>query len=71
MTQPDFHLPDTVADALRLLAVPEARALAGGASMVAMMNAELLEPSAIVSLRNIASLRGIGEAHVWADTSSR
>jgi aerobic carbon-monoxide dehydrogenase medium subunit len=52
--------PKTIAEAVALLAADEgARPLAGGASMVAMMNARLLTPSAIVSLRDIAGLAGI------------
>jgi carbon-monoxide dehydrogenase medium subunit len=55
-----FHLPDTIDGALQLLAGdPEARVLAGGATLVAMMNAGLLQPSALVSLRRIAALHGI------------
>ncbi len=54
-----FHLPHSVAEALELLALPEARALAGGASLVAMMNARLVAPAAVVSLKNIPALRGI------------
>lgn len=41
---------------------PDARLLAGGASLVAMMNAGLVTPSAIVSLRDIPELQGIREA---------
>ncbi|MBM3393133.1 MAG: xanthine dehydrogenase family protein subunit M, partial [Betaproteobacteria bacterium] len=46
--------------ALELLAQDaEARPLAGGATLVAMMNARVLEPRALVSLGSIAELRGI------------
>lgn len=54
--------PKTIEEALDLLASDEgARPLAGGASLVAMMNAALIAPSLLVSLRDIAALRGIAE----------
>jgi carbon-monoxide dehydrogenase medium subunit len=55
-----FHRPTSLADALALLAAdPEARPLAGGATLVAMMNSELVEPSALVSLADIAELKAV------------
>lgn len=52
--------PETVAAALALLADhPEARPLAGGATLIAMRNAGLVEPSHLVSLDRIAGLGGI------------
>lgn len=54
-----FCLPNTIDEALAQLAQPDARCLAGGQSLVAMMNANLLEPAALVSLRNIAALSEI------------
>jgi aerobic carbon-monoxide dehydrogenase medium subunit len=55
---PAFHRPTTVEDAVSLLcgnkgAIP----LAGGQTLVAMMNGNLIDPPALVSLRRIASLR--------------
>jgi carbon-monoxide dehydrogenase medium subunit len=59
--------PQSLAEALDLLATtPEARPLAGGASLVAMMNAGLVAPAALVSLTRIPELTGI---HVAADGS--
>ena len=56
----EFHGPSTVGEAVSLLAADEdARCLAGGATLVAMMNADLVMPSALVSLRHIAALRGL------------
>lgn len=56
----EFHGPSTVGEAVSLLAADEeARCLAGGATLVAMMNADLVMPSALVSLRHIEALRGI------------
>lgn len=55
-----FLEPLTVAEAVACCARhPEARLLSGGATLVAMMNAGLAEPAAIVSLRRIPSLAGI------------
>jgi len=54
-----FHEPRSLDEAISLLGTAEARPLAGGASLVAMMNARLVEPAALVSLRNIAELDGI------------
>jgi len=51
-----FALPETLADAIALLAQADARCLAGGQSLVAMMNARLVSPSTIVSLRAIPGL---------------
>jgi len=60
MSVPGFHRPATVEEAAKLLACTEgARCLAGGATLVAMMNASLAEPKAIVSLAGIGELSGI------------
>lgn len=56
----DYHEPETLGDALRLLAEVEgARCIAGGQTLVAMLNAGLVEPSALVSLGRISELGGI------------
>ena len=56
----EFHGPSTVGEAVSLLAADEdARCLAGGATLVAMMNADVVMPSALVSLRHIEALGGI------------
>lgn len=55
--------PDTVGEALALLArLPEAKIISGGASLVAMINARLADPAALVSLARIEELKGISEA---------
>jgi carbon-monoxide dehydrogenase medium subunit len=60
MSTISFQRPNTVTEAVALLAADEdARALAGGASLVAMMNARLVAPKVIVSLREIPELSGI------------
>lgn len=62
MSVPGYHRPATVEDAARLLAGTEgARCLSGGATLVAMMNANLAEPKAIVSLAGISELSGIAD----------
>ena len=55
-----FHLPRTLEEAVGLLAAdPDSKYLAGGATLVAMMNAGLAQPSALISLRRIEGLQGI------------
>lgn len=55
-----FFEPATVAEAIALLADnQEARCLAGGATLVAMMNADLVDAPALVSLQRIEDLRGL------------
>jgi len=55
----EFHSPTTLEDAMRLLSRDGARLLAGGQSLVAMMNLELASPACLVSLRRVPGLRGI------------
>jgi len=55
-----YHQPENLEQALALLADDmDARCIAGGATLVAMLNADLLEPSALISLKGIAELKGI------------
>jgi CO/xanthine dehydrogenase FAD-binding subunit len=56
---PRLLRPDSLAEALSLLAEPEARCLAGGATLVAMMNAGLVESRLLVALDGITALSGI------------
>jgi carbon-monoxide dehydrogenase medium subunit len=63
MSAPQFHLPTSLEEAARLLAEdPEAKCLAGGATLVALMNAGLVQPTVLVSLRKIEGLAGITRA---------
>jgi aerobic carbon-monoxide dehydrogenase medium subunit len=55
----EFISPSTLEDAYRALASEDALCLAGGQSLVAMMNLGLVSPGRLVSLRRIDSLRGI------------
>jgi carbon-monoxide dehydrogenase medium subunit len=53
----EFHRPDSIDAAISVLAGDEqARCLSGGATLVAMMNAQLAEPTAIVCLKDIEEL---------------
>jgi carbon-monoxide dehydrogenase medium subunit len=55
----DYLAPETVAEACKALETEEAHCLAGGQSLVAMMNLGLVVPGRLVSLRRIPELRGI------------
>jgi carbon-monoxide dehydrogenase medium subunit len=59
----EYHSPVSVDEALRILEryQGEARVLAGGQSLVPMMNFRLATPAAIVDLNRVAGLAGIGE----------
>lgn len=60
MTETRFHAPERLDEVIGLLtADDDARPLAGGQTLIAMMNADLLRPSAVVSLHRVAALRGI------------
>ncbi|MBK6863520.1 MAG: xanthine dehydrogenase family protein subunit M [Ideonella sp.] len=69
--------PRTVDEALELLAQdPEARLLAGGATLVAMINARVVAPAALVHLAGIRELHGIstlsdGRVRIGAFTRHR
>jgi aerobic carbon-monoxide dehydrogenase medium subunit len=55
-----LYRPQSLGEAVGLLTSdPNARPLAGGVSLVAMLNARLIEPSALVSLARVAELHGI------------
>lgn len=72
-----LHTPETIEDAVALLGQYEnARCIAGGQTLVAMMNAELVQPDALVSLARIGGLRGIavlvdGTVEIGAMTTHR
>ena len=62
-SSPSLFRPRTLDEALDILAgTPDARPISGGASLVAMMNAGLVEPAALVSLTRIPELSGIRRA---------
>jgi len=69
VTEGRYLEPATVDDAVAILAGDQdARCLAGGATLVAMMNARLVEPGTLVSLRRIEELKGIA---IGADGAAR
>jgi carbon-monoxide dehydrogenase medium subunit len=55
----DYVAPSTLEEAYRALEADDALCLAGGQSLVTMMNLGLIAPSRLVSLRRIAALRGV------------
>jgi carbon-monoxide dehydrogenase medium subunit len=55
----EYVAPTNLEAAYRALEAEDARCLAGGQSLVAMMNLGLVSPARLVSLRCIASLRGV------------
>ncbi|MFP6681955.1 MAG: FAD binding domain-containing protein, partial [Gammaproteobacteria bacterium] len=58
-----YCCPTMIDEAVAILAADDdARCLAGGATLVAMLNADLFTPSTVVSLRGIADLDGIHES---------
>lgn len=74
----DYFAPDSIKSALALIAEhgDDARFLAGGQSLVPMMNFRVAAPSALIDLNGIAALRGIrtddaGCLHIGAMTRTR
>ena len=62
-TATDVLMPDSLTSALETLSADEeAMCLSGGATLVAMLNANLLEPSALISLKDIPGLSGLIKA---------
>ncbi len=54
-----YHRPSSVADAVKLLADSEAKALAGGQTLIPTLKQRLAQPSQLVDLGGIAELKGI------------
>ena len=60
MSQPGYHAPETVQQAIALLAdKPGARVLAGGTDLIVQMRAGRIAPPAIVDLKRISGMIGI------------
>lgn len=58
----DYHAPSSIADAVELLCMlPNARVLAGGQSLVPMLNLRAATPSHLIDLGKISDLCGIQE----------
>ena len=59
----EYHRPQSVADAAKLLASnTEAKLLAGGHTLIPTMKQRLASPKAIVDLSRVAELRGINKS---------
>jgi carbon-monoxide dehydrogenase medium subunit len=54
-----YHKPASVADAVKLLADPDAKAISGGHTLLPALKHRLNRPSALVDLSGIAELKGI------------
>ncbi len=54
-----YHKPSSVADAVKLLADPDARPISGGQTLLPALKHRLNKPTAVVDLSGIAELRGI------------
>ena len=54
----DYHSPSTLDEAVALLAAggPDARVLAGGQSLIPMMNFRIAAPSALIDLNGVSEL---------------
>ena len=56
----DYHRPKTVSEAVKLLKTSkDAKVIAGGHSLLPMMKLRMAEPSALIDLGSIGSLKGI------------
>src|SRR5499427_2083294 len=71
----DYHAPRSVADAIKLLGDlgPDAKLLAGGHSLLPMMKLRFAEPTHLIDLNRIGTLKGIrlegNEIRIGAMTS--
>ncbi|UFN51082.1 xanthine dehydrogenase family protein subunit M [Roseomonas sp. OT10] len=54
-----YHKPSSIADAVALLADPEARSISGGQTLLPALKHRLNRPSALVDLSGIAELKGV------------
>lgn len=68
----DYIRPDTVAEAVELLAQhgESARLLAGGQTLMAMLNLRLLEPGIIVDIGRLKELSGIQVKDGWLEVGA-
>lgn len=54
-----YHKPTSVADAVTLLADPDAKAISGGQTLIPALKHRLNRPTAVVDLSGIAEMKGI------------
>lgn len=68
-----YHAPRTLEEALRLVAQPNARALAGGQTLMPMLNMRVVAPEHVVDLAKVPQLSGIREegGSVWIGAMTR
>lgn len=57
--QVDYHRPTSVAEAVRMLGSGDAKALAGGHSLIPAMNLRLAQPGTLVDIGRLDELKGI------------
>ncbi len=58
----EYHAPSSIGEAIKLLrTLPDARVLAGGQSLVPMLNLRAATPSDLIDLAKISDLKGIEE----------
>jgi aerobic carbon-monoxide dehydrogenase medium subunit len=55
----DYHRPETLSAAIGDLANPDAKALAGGMTLLPTMKQRLASPAALIDLKNVHELAGI------------
>ena len=55
----EYHRPQSLAGAVADLAKPEAKALAGGMTLLPTMKQRLASPSALIDLKNVPELAGV------------
>ncbi len=53
MNRYDYVRPDTIADAIKALSNPEARALAGGTNLVDLMKSDVARPAVVVDINRL------------------
>lgn len=58
----DVERPSTVADAVKALATEEAQPISGGQTLIPTLKARLAAPSVLVSLGNVAEMKGVSMA---------
>lgn len=63
MPSPQFHSPESVDQAVALLAAePKARVLSGGTDLIVQLRSGRIAPSAIVDIKRIKGMNGVREA---------
>ena len=68
----DYARPDTVEEAVALLAEhgDDARVLAGGQTLIAMLNLRVVEPAVLVDITGIGELATIREVDGWVEVGA-